>query len=278
MNRSPKYDQERAESLLVNPIGFMHTAMRAKFDAPHQPHPDRGHAGVVELVDDNLLAVGLSDLSGFSHIWLIWWFHRNNNWRPKVRPPRGPEQRRGVFATRSPHRPNPIGMTAVELLKIDGKQLFVGNHDLVDGTPILDIKPYLPEVDAITVAATGWVGEVEKRLNPINSFEIRFSDLAIQQCNWFEARGINFIDRALEILSRDPSPHKTRRIRKLPDGNLRMGCGCWRIIFWVEDQQVNIKSFAPGYPEASLKQKTDNVEILDSAAQREFYSEWLTKS
>lgn len=93
-------------------------------------------------------------LDGCTHLWLLFWFHRQTqNWSPKVRPPRlGGNVKRGVFATRSPFRPSPIGLSAVELLKVEGYRLLLGGVDLLDGTPILDIKPYVPYSDCLPQA------------------------------------------------------------------------------------------------------------------------------
>ena len=99
----------------------------------------------------------IHDVDGFSHLWLLAWFHLNGARRkPLVRPPIG-GPKRGVFATRAPHRPNPVGLTAVRLLRVRGRDLHVRGVDLIDGTPILDIKPYIPDYDAIDDATRGWL-------------------------------------------------------------------------------------------------------------------------
>jgi tRNA-Thr(GGU) m(6)t(6)A37 methyltransferase TsaA len=98
----------------------------------------------------------LQDLRGFSHLWLLWWGHLAKGFSMRVQPPRD-AHKRGLFATRAPNRPNPIGLSCVRLLCIDKRQLHIADHDLLDGTPILDIKPYLPYCDAVPDAATGYV-------------------------------------------------------------------------------------------------------------------------
>ncbi|HRP03803.1 MAG TPA: tRNA (N6-threonylcarbamoyladenosine(37)-N6)-methyltransferase TrmO [Opitutaceae bacterium] len=143
-------------ALSVQPIGWLRTGKTLKFHALHQPRESIAEKNRVELRKDSRFEGALRDLKGFSRIWLVWWFHRNPNWRPMVLPPRGPAVRRGVFATRSPHRPNPIGISAVQLIDVSGLTLHVGPCDLVDGTPILDIKPYLPAYDAFPSEKSGW--------------------------------------------------------------------------------------------------------------------------
>jgi tRNA-Thr(GGU) m(6)t(6)A37 methyltransferase TsaA len=112
----------------------------------------------------------LEGLEGFSHLWVIFEFHQNktSGYHAKVHPPRLGGKQMGVFATRSPHRPNNIGLSLVKIEKIVKDEIWVSGVDLVDGTPVLDIKPYLPEVEALPSAQSGWAGEVssEPRAEP----------------------------------------------------------------------------------------------------------------
>ncbi len=103
--------------------------------------------------------LALDGLEKFSHVWLIFGFHRNTNstYRPKVHPPRLEGKTTGVFATRSPHRPNSLGLSLVRLDKIEGSTLFFSGVDLIDGTPIYDIKPYLAQIESVPEARMGWV-------------------------------------------------------------------------------------------------------------------------
>ena len=102
----------------------------------------------------------LSDLDGFDRIWVISWFHLNGaGWPSRVRPPRG-GPKRGLLATRAPHRPNPLGLSVLRLLGVEGHTLQVDGLDLIDGTPVLDIKPYLHFADAFPDASAGWVDEL----------------------------------------------------------------------------------------------------------------------
>lgn len=266
--------------LLLTPIGIIHTEKRLKFDAPHQPLDGVDEHNVIELLPGSHFEQALKDLAGFDRIWLLWWFHRNASWRPLVLPPRGPNKRRGVFATRSPHRPNPIGMTAVRLLSVKKLRITVGNCDLVDGTPILDIKPYVATVDAFSDSSLGWLAEVEEALKLPPKFSIEISSRAKDQLTWLQENWqIEFTKRAFEILERDPSVHRTRRIRRLPpEGSERrfvIGCGTWMLRFTVRDTCVVIKEVAPGYP-ARLLAKSGYEQIPDHAAQVAFTQVWLT--
>jgi tRNA-Thr(GGU) m(6)t(6)A37 methyltransferase TsaA len=235
--------------LTIDPIGVIRTGVTVKFNARHQPSGCKDARNVIELKPRCGFEVAVRDLEGFSHIWLVWWFDRNSTWRPVVMPPRGSSQRRGVFATRSPHRPNPIGLTAVPLLGIDGLNVIVGDVDLLDGTPILDIKPYLAMVDSLPDATLGWLDEVEELHATEPGYSVSVSTAARNQLDWLKQEwGVDFIDRAIELLSRDPSVHRTRRIRRLSDDRFQIGCGTWRLTFTVQGTQVDIECVSSGYP------------------------------
>ena len=262
------------EPLSFEPIGVIRTNMRTKFDSPHQPRNSDEERNVIQLHPGKGYDVALRDLSSFDRIWLIWWFHKNSTWRPLVLPPRGDATRRGVFATRSPHRPNPIGITAVPLLGIEKLNIIVGNTDLVDGTPILDIKPYVPTVDAFPDASMGWISSVEEKLLEPSRYTVTYAPLATVQIEWLQQNwGVFFMDRVQDALSRDPSIHRTRRIRKWQENQRQMGCGGWRIIFTVSDLQVLVEKIVPGYPD-SLLLNGENTRIPDQEAQIAFKQIW----
>jgi tRNA-Thr(GGU) m(6)t(6)A37 methyltransferase TsaA len=147
-------------------IAIAHTPYKERFGTPHQATTARGTregvpaSGEIELLP-HIPLDALRSLDGFERIWLLYVFHMNEGWSALVRPPRGPRVKRGLFATRSPHRPNPIGLSAVQLVSIEGRVLRVHGIDLLDGTPILDIKPYIPYADAFPDARAGWVDEVD---------------------------------------------------------------------------------------------------------------------
>ena len=165
----------------VNPIGTFHGDAVYKYDAPRQGRLFAGHPGRIVLNAGNNFEMALRDLDGFERIWVIFQFHENEGWRPTTRPPVPPKgrDRVGTFASRSPYRPNPIGLSCVRLLKIDGLTLYVDEADLLDGTPVLDIKPYIPMADAFPQAKAGWVEEQEGEL-----WTLEMSDAFAEQCRW----------------------------------------------------------------------------------------------
>jgi tRNA-Thr(GGU) m(6)t(6)A37 methyltransferase TsaA len=145
----------------VTPIGVFYGDAVYKYDAPRQGRLFAGHPGRIELKPGMNFETALRDLEGFERIWVIFQFHENEGWRPTTRPPVPPKgkDRVGTFASRSPYRPNPIGLSCVRLLKVEGLTLYVDEADLLNETPVLDIKPYIPMADAFPDAKAGWVEE-----------------------------------------------------------------------------------------------------------------------
>jgi tRNA-Thr(GGU) m(6)t(6)A37 methyltransferase TsaA len=152
------------ERLLIEPIGVVHSPYVQRHGTPRQPgmQSEKEHSGsdgVIELFADKVAPEALNDLAGFTHAWIISWFHLNGpRKRPLVRPPRG-GPKRGVFATRAPHRPVPIGLSAVRVLGVDGLLVRIRGLDLLDGTPVLDLKPYVPDFDSVPEAGRGWLDD-----------------------------------------------------------------------------------------------------------------------
>lgn len=257
-----------------NPIGIIHTDKKVKFDTPHQPTDGATERNIVELFPNNRFELALRDLEGFERIWLIWWFEKNKNWRPLVSPPRGSGKKRGVFATRSPHRPSAIGMTAVPLISISGLKLTVGNVDLLNGTPILDIKPYISEIDSFTNQKQGWLDEEINELDKPIAYDVMLSDLAEKQINWLKEKWqIDFFSKAKNILQRSPKRNRTNRITSPKNGISRLSSGAWRVYFSVIDYNVHIVSVGPGYPMDLLIKEGFEI-IPDWEAQIDFRKFW----
>ena len=154
--------------ITLTPIGIVRSPYTERHGTPRQsqlrerPQDYQPAIATLELFEDVVPAIALKDLAGFDRIWVISWLHLNKHWNPTVVPPRGPRVRRGTLATRAPHRPNPIGLSAVRLLNIKGPILQVEGIDLLDRTPILDIKPYVTYCDAFPEANCGYVSDMER--------------------------------------------------------------------------------------------------------------------
>lgn len=145
------------------PIGIIHSPFKEAQGTPIQPTAAKGIEGTVEVFTE--FSDGLADLDGFSHIILICHFHLAQNPKLKVIPYMD-DQERGVFATRAPSRPNPIGISVVRLNRIENNILHIQDVDIVDGTPLLDIKPYVPEFDSKEDIKIGWL---EKRVHKLST-------------------------------------------------------------------------------------------------------------
>ena len=207
---APKFEFE--------PIGYLESCFKEKFGIPRQSGLATQATGIIKIHDDANLTTALKQLEGFSHIWLIFVFHQTGSerWKPSIRPPRlGGARKVGVLASRSPHRPNPIGLSAVELDRVDldakgGPEIHVRGVDLLDGTPILDLKPYIAYADSIPHAKAGWADE------PIVRTEVSFSpqaELAVEtrSCEFKNLKAL-----IVEILEIDPRPASQKK--RMPVG------------------------------------------------------------
>lgn len=191
------------------PIGIIHSCFTQKFGIPRQPGLSSHAHATLELHHDYARTEAVRELASFSHIWVVFVFHQNTGlkWKPTVRPPRlGGNKRIGVFASRSGHRPNPIGISAVRLQGVEsgaGKVvLHLGGVDLLDGTPVLDIKPYIPYADAIEDAESGYAEQA-----PAIKLGVSFSNAAMASCELLEKAGYsNLRSLIVQLLATDSRP------------------------------------------------------------------------
>ena len=142
-------------------VGILRSCFKEKFGTPRQPHLTPAATASLTIKAEYMPAQSLVGLARFSHVWLISWFHLNTNKKPlaKVHPPRLKGGTIGLFASRSPHRPSPLGLSVARLVRIEGATLRLSGIDLVDGTPIVDVKPYIAESDSFPEASPGWTAD-----------------------------------------------------------------------------------------------------------------------
>ncbi len=152
--------------ITFEPIGTIYTPFKKKEGMPIQSKGAEGIKGKIILNEE--FTAGLTDLDGFSHIILIYYFHKSAGYELQTTPFLD-KTRRGVFSTRAPRRPNPIGLSVVKLLKMDKNILHIENVDMLDGTPLLDIKPYVADFDIHETDKSGWVESKADKLNEIKS-------------------------------------------------------------------------------------------------------------
>ena len=184
-------------------IARIHCDFKEKFGIPRQSGLVKGTRAAIVFEPEYRNADALRGIDGFSHLWLIWSFSKaeRESWSPTVRPPRlGGNARMGVFATRSPFRPNAVGLSCVELIEVkthtpEGPVLVVGGADLLDGTPIYDIKPYLPHADCHPEATGGF-----------SSDKVEYALKVVFPTEWLERIPQDKRDVVTELLSQDPRP------------------------------------------------------------------------
>lgn len=204
------------QTIQIQPIAHMHSDFPTKFGIPRQPSLVEGLRSSIVFEPEFRNPDALRGLEGFSHLWIIWQFSQavRSDWSPTVRPPRlGGNTRMGVFATRSPFRPNSLGLSCVKLegISLDaqlGPVIEVSGADLMDGTPIFDIKPYIPYADAHPEALGGFTDQAEDFL-----LQVYFPPELLHRLP-FEKR-----QAAIGVLQHDPRPsyqRKTERIYGLP--------------------------------------------------------------
>jgi tRNA-Thr(GGU) m(6)t(6)A37 methyltransferase TsaA len=242
------------DELVVRPIGFVRSPFGEKVEAPRQAVLAQDVTGTVEVLPK--YADALSDLEGFDRVWLITWFDRSDGSTSalKVLPPRSTEKR-GLFATRSPHRINPIGLSAVRLERIAGCTLHVRELDLIDGTPVLDIKPYIAYADAFPDASTGWLGAT---MDTRPTWTVAFEPGADEALAWIEREAaFDLRSRVIAALSLGAQPHAYRRIKQTPNGPV-LAVKEWRAWFHVSGEHaITVDRIESGYGERDLAKSTE---------------------
>jgi tRNA-Thr(GGU) m(6)t(6)A37 methyltransferase TsaA len=258
-------DKPLLPTLTLTPIGILHTPFPDRVSTPRQPHASGGAEGRIELFPGRGLEHAVMDLEEWEYIWVLFWFHLNSNWRPKVLPPRSSGKRRGVLGTRSPHRPNPIGLSLVRLVSIEGLVLHVRDVDMIDQSPVFDIKPYLPYAEARSSARTGWIENLAPELqetpaDPEPGFTVSWSTEALERVTYLrDELQIDIIEPIERTLRLGPQPHAYRRIRIEADGTRQLAHKEWRAWFSVEGRHVTILTVDSGYREKDLVTSQDAV-------------------
>lgn len=240
------------KSFTFEPIGVVHSPFSEKASAPRQAAAATGVEGSITLFPGRSLEHALEDLETWERIWILFVFDRVEGWRPKVRPPRS-EKRRGVLATRSPHRPNPIGLSSVRLVGVDGLTIRVRDLDILDGTPVLDLKPYVPYADAFPDAGSGWLAQVA---DPVPPTPVRWQDDARAQVHWLEERGVALEGAIESALALGAAPNAYRRIRRVGDtpDELELAVKEWRVRFRAVEGAVLVLAIRTGYRPRELAQ------------------------
>ena len=204
----------------VSPIGYLRSCFKEKFAIPRQPHLAPAARGELELLHPFDNGEAVAGLEQVSHVWLLFLFHQALEDKPrlKVRPPRlGGNRSIGVFASRATHRPNGIGQSVVKLDKVEPGRLWLSGIDLLDGTPILDIKPYVPYADSVTTAGNN-IAEAAPA-----TIAVEWQAPALEQAHQ-HAQRLNepLVELIEQCLAQDPRP-----AYQTPDSSRRYGCKLW---------------------------------------------------
>ncbi|MFK8138364.1 MAG: tRNA (N6-threonylcarbamoyladenosine(37)-N6)-methyltransferase TrmO [Bdellovibrionales bacterium] len=244
------------DSLGFKPIGFIESELKNKYDSPRQGVlvPDSDQCKLI-LADSYSFDQALLGLEDFERLWLIYQFHKNENWKPQVLLPRNIEEKKGVFATRSPYRPNPIGICAAELVHIEGRVLTLKSSDLLDGTPVLDIKPYLDYSDSFQTKMPEWLESADEE-----AFDVQVMGYAKKQMEYLDkkhsVRMQQFVDHQLKF---DPINDKKKRVKVLEsfgegDAIYEISYRTWRIQFSLDSNRniVHITKIYSGYSKEEL--------------------------
>lgn len=249
----------------IVPIGVFNCSGKHPYDAARQGTVAVDSVGRIELDAGQNFEQALQDLAGFSHIWLLFEFHHNKTWKPLVQPPRG-SRKIGVFASRAPYRPNNIGLTCVRLLSVSGRALEVADHDLLDGTPILDIKPYLAYADSFPEATRGWLDEIEE-----STWTVGYGETAQQQLQWLAQNGVTCLESFLtQQLADEPFNRKRKRLRQLGEREWEIAYRTWRARFTADESKnlLQVEEISSGYSSEDLAHSDDPYE--DKSAHRAF--------
>ncbi|MBX3041325.1 MAG: tRNA (N6-threonylcarbamoyladenosine(37)-N6)-methyltransferase TrmO [Bdellovibrionaceae bacterium] len=235
-------------------IGIYRSKQVHPYEAARQPREDRSHEGEITLESGQGFEQALEGLEGFDRLWLIFQFHHNSHWNPKVMPPRGTDRKMGVFATRAPYRPNALGLSCVRLQKIQELTLTVSGADLLDGTPIFDLKPYVPEADSFPDAKIGWLEGIEQ-----NRHRILWTVTSQEQLTWLQGKGLenlkDFLEQQLEF---EPFDKDRKRVSQTDQTNWVLAYRTWRAEFFLSgEKELTVTRLYSGYSADDLKSPED---------------------
>ena len=261
-----------------SPIGYLKCSEKYRAEQPRQGVFTE-NTGVIKLNKSCNFEQALKDLKGVDRIWVIFIFHHNKKWKPLVQPPMNKSGKKvGVFATRSPHRPNNIGISCVKLLNVDTKKLSItiANFDLLNETPILDIKPYIPIADSFPTSKVKWLEEA----NNDKKYKTSFSNNFIHKATFiFKISKLDIKNYCEVQLSSDPLNNKRKRISQVSnkDNYYYLGCRTWKILFHIDtnNQIIYVEDIFSNYKSAELTAAA--IQKEDKYGEKKFHVEFQKK-
>lgn len=246
----------------LNAIGTIHCAQQWHFDAPRQPGLSENQA-TIEI--NPAYTQALAGLREFSRIWVVFIFHQASE-KLVVRPPRLESGSVGAFASRSPHRPNRVGISSVCLKEIQGTTLVVENHDFIDGTPVLDLKPYISAYDSFDLPIAGWLKDAAPE------FRVIFSESATRKLAFLTERNLpafrGFLEQQLSFL---PDDSERKRVQPISETELVISYRTWRVRFHLDraERICTVLDIFSGWKPEELAEGTDDP-WQDKALHRAF--------
>lgn len=246
-------------TLTISSIGTFHGPRHSKSAIPRQGFLSQ-QTGYIEFekgFDHKLAMTGLDQMS---HIWVIYHFHEANSpAKPLVRPPRAPDKQVGVYATRSPYRPNGLGLTLAKIEKVENGRLYLSQVDLLDQTPVFDLKPYVTDSDRPQNPRLGWIDEIE-------TWTYTLSDTSEFQCEWLSQNGLSEVYDVLEAqLGTNPLQPDRKRLEALTDNTWRLAYRTWRLLLKIntESRSSEVLELHSGYSDQDMNSQEDPYQDKD---------------
>ncbi len=237
----------------IQPVGYLQSNLKQRYETPRQGVLAKDNSAVIHLNPKQNFEQAVKELSGFERIWIIYQFHLNKNWKPLVTPPRHTRKKVGVFATRAPYRPNHIGLSCVKLDKIEGLKIFISECDILDGTPIIDIKPYLPYSDSFPNVKTGWVKSGLENIYSV-SFNSKAKNIAEKLKSEKDINLLNYARVQLEFNPADTTRKRITRQKSKTDNG--------------KEYTLNYQDWKINYSVNKVEKKVTITEIIFSERKR----------
>jgi tRNA-Thr(GGU) m(6)t(6)A37 methyltransferase TsaA len=253
------------EKLQLSPIGVFRSDKKRPYEAASQGSLDQSQElGLIELHPGHNFEQAMRGLAKMSHLWVLFWFHQKEHWKPLVMVPRGTTDKQGVFSTRSPYRPNPLGLSLVEIAEVTERKIWVRNFDILDGTPIFDLKPFHPEADVPTNPRFGWMENLH-----LQEFAVSTTPQFDRKAQYLFTQGVKqLVPFCNQQLRYDPFNSEKKRVLMESESNGILAYRTWRVHFHTQGQLIRLETIRSGYSDHDLKAQVDKWN--DKDIHREF--------
>jgi len=214
--------------------------------------------GYIELIKGENYEQGLKDLESFNYIWVIFVFHHNSSWKPVTNPPYSDGKgKKGVFATRSPYRPNPIGISCVKIEKITGNRIYIIDSDILNNTPVLDIKPYISDYDSFPDASRGWLDNVK-----MDNYSLEYTAEADEKISFLKKYDTDLTGAIKSQLVYNPYDQTRKKFETCNEG-LIFRFKSWEILFIISKNIITVLDVSSGYFDYNILRGNDTQEEME---------------